>query len=253
MEDKKREKILKKIRALQDKTIAAGCTEEEVEAAMHVLNNLMTEYNLTLEDIEEEYSEYDKDFVWSSEGKTNNNPTRFAVAQLGDFCEVRVWWSKRYDSERRDWRHATTFFGEKKDVELAKYLYTVIDNSIKRAAERHKDYSLEYIKGDTKTKNLILKSFKIGMAQRLSERMKEMVRERSRVMEENQKEGLILRKESDIEKQLAELNLTFGKSRRSKFRNIDRNAAAAGAKAADKVHLGHGLGGGKDSAKMIGM
>lgn len=253
MDKSKREKILKKMRALQDKTVAAGCTEEEVEAAMNILNRLMIEYNLTLEDVQEEYSEYDQIFVWSSDGKTNSNPTRFAVGQLGDFCEVRVWWSKRYDPDRQEWRHATTFFGEKKDVELAKYLYAVIDNSIKRAAERHKDYSIDYIKGDTKTKNLILKSFKVGMAQRLSERMREMVRERSKVMEENQKGALILRKESGIEKQLEELRLTFGKSRRSKFGNIDRDAYASGSKAAEKVHLGHGLGGGKDSAKMIGM
>jgi len=252
MEKDKREKILKKIRALQDKTVAQGCTEEEVEAAMNILNNLMIEYNLTLDDIQEEYASYDQDFIWSSDGKTNNNPAKFATWALGEFCEVRVWWSKRWDYDNLKWRHATTFFGEKKDVELAKYLYTVIDNSIKRETERHKDYSLSYMKGDRKEKTTILKSFRLGMAERLSERMVEMVRKRNKVMEENHKSAIILHKKGAIEKHLQDVGMKFGKSRISKFSHIDGDAYNSGKAAAEKIHLGHGLGGGKDSAKMIG-
>ena len=250
--DKKREKILRKIHALQDKTVASGCTEEEVQAAIEVMNQLMTEYNLTIEDIQEEYFDFNEDYVWSSSGTTNNNPVKFCMWALGEFCEVRVWLGKRWDTENRQQRHATTFFGEKRDVELAKYLFHVINNSVHREAERFKNYDMNYFFGDRNQKTNIIKSFKIGMTKRIAERMMEMVRERSKVMNENQKSGIIVYKKGAIDQELEKLNMKFSKGAKSKIGYIDDNAYSSGKQAGNKVHLGHGVAGSKNSAKMLG-
>lgn len=253
MDKSKKEKILRKLRALQEKTIEGGCTEGEVEAAMAVMNQLMTEYNLTLDEVNSESFDFGEDFLWSSNGTQNTNPIKHCLGALRDFCEIEMWNSKRWDSEKRMKRHAVVFFGDKKDVELAKYLYGVISGSIEREANRFKNYDMTYHFGDRSTKMNVLKSFKIGMARRLSERMRTMTEERQQVMVENQKSGLVVHKKGAISQRLKELGMHFSKGAGFRVGELNANAYDAGSAAAEKVHLGHGIGGGKNSAKMIGM
>jgi len=174
-----RERILDKIRKLQSKTTAMGCTEAEALAAAQAVGRLLDAYGLTLSDVELQTTECVEEGVLSP-FVTNRHPIRYCVDAIAGYCHTEHFFRQRpTDAIHTTWRTAYYFFGLPHDVEVAVYLTQVIMAAFAREADAFKRTSA-YLNLSSTDKREALKSFRFGMAQRIRERLCEMQAARER-------------------------------------------------------------------------
>jgi len=179
MPDAKRQQILDKIRKLQSKTTTLGCTEAEALAAAQAVGRLLDEYGLTMTDVELQTTTCVADSVLSP-FVTNRHPIRYCLRALSGYCHTAYFFRQQpIDDDRATWRTAYYFFGLPHDVEVAVYLTQVIMAALDREAGSFKR-TPDYRQLPSAHKREALKSFRYGMAQRISARLYEMKAARDR-------------------------------------------------------------------------
>lgn len=179
MNDEKRDRILEKIRKLQTKTTAMGCTEAEALAAAQTVGYLLDEYGLTMTDVELQTTECVEDSVISP-FVTNRHPIRYCLRAISGYCHTAYFFQpKPIDDEALTWRTAYHFFGLPHDVAVAVYLTQVIMAAFERESASFKQ-TPDYLELGAVDKREALKSFRYGMAQRISGRLSEMKAVRDR-------------------------------------------------------------------------
>lgn len=118
MSDTKRQRILAKIRKLQAKTTAMGCTEAEALAAAQAVERLLDAYGLTMSDVELQTTTCVEGSVISP-FVTNRHPIRYCLRALSAYCHTEHFFIQQpIDDEGTTWRTAYYFFGLPHDVEL---------------------------------------------------------------------------------------------------------------------------------------
>jgi hypothetical protein len=179
MNDTKRQRILDKIRKLQRKTTTLGCTEAEALAAAQAVGRLLDEYGLTMSDVELQTTTCVEDAVLSPFA-SNRHPIRYCLRALSGYCHTAYFFrQQRIDDDRTRWRTAYHFFGLPHDVEVAVYLTQVILAALERESASFKR-TPAYRQLASGGKREALKSFRYGMAQRISARLDEMKAARER-------------------------------------------------------------------------
>ncbi len=179
MSEAKRHRILEKIRKLQAKTTAMGCTEAEALAAAQAVGRLLDEYGLTMTDVELQSTECIEDSVISP-CVTNRHPIRYCLDAIAGYCHTEFFFRQEpIDVERITRRTVYHFFGLPHDVEIAVYLTQVIMSALEREVRSFK-VTPGYLELTSVGKREAFKSFRFGMAQRVSTRLYEMkaIRER---------------------------------------------------------------------------
>jgi hypothetical protein len=173
MNDTKRQRILDKIRKLQTKTTTLGCTEAEALAAAQAVGRLLDDYGLTMSDVELQTTTCVEDSVLSP-FVTNRHPIRYCLCALSGYCHTAYFFRQQpIDDDRTTWRTAYYFFGLPHDAEVAVYLTQVIMAALDREAGSFKR-TPAYRQLASVHKREALKSFRYGMAQRISARLDEM-------------------------------------------------------------------------------
>lgn len=173
MNDAKRERILDKIRKLQAKTTTMGCTEAEALSAAQAIGRLLDEYGLTLTDVELQTTECVEDSVLSP-FVTNRHPIRYCQRAISRYCHTSCFFlQKPIDDAELTWRTAYFFFGLPHDVEVAVYLTQVIMVAFDRESLGFKR-TPDYLELTSAAKREALKSFRHGMARRISQRLNEL-------------------------------------------------------------------------------
>jgi hypothetical protein len=173
MADTKRQRILDKIRKLQAKTTAMGCTEAEALAAAQTVGRLLDAYGLTLTDVELQSTTCIEDAVMSP-FVTNRHPIRYCLDAIAGYCHTEHFFDRRpLTPDWTTWRTAYSFFGLPHDVEVAVYLTHVIMAAFDRESQTFKR-TADYLSHSSLGKRESLKSFRYGMAQRIRERLLEM-------------------------------------------------------------------------------
>lgn len=249
--DEKKKGIVRKIKALQAKTPENGCTEEEVIEASRIIGILLDEYNLTMTDVELGSQRCVERFIMT-DSKRNEPPISYCMQGIAHYCDIEIWkilkWvyfpNEKEINKRHQKRLHYDLFGLEKDVEVAEYLYHVINSAIQREYKNFvqtDNYQRITGKGN---KKIASNSFQRGLVQRIDTRLYLMKKERNSTIMESTGRDLIPLKNNLVmrEKNLLGYNFTEGKTRH--FYN-DFGSYHQGMKAGDKVSLNKGIGSSK--------
>src|SRR6476659_10126714 len=98
----------------------------------------------------------------------------YAAVGIARYCGVKTWNQRRFGVQ--GWTRLKVFFGLKSDVEMARYLYQMLANSIKTEAALYtkKELSASFL--DSTQRGEATWAFQVGMARRVRDRLLDMAR-----------------------------------------------------------------------------
>lgn len=243
MTENAKEAVIRKIRALMAKTQSAGCSEAEATAAAEKISELMEEYELSRDDIndvkEERWGKRGKKFAGGSRRRNTWHVSINCHQAIAAFTSTRVWYSGDH----------LVFFGTEIDTELAHYLADLVKNAVEAEAVR-------FMRGEGKGGGWDAgRSFRQGMTHRIRERLLLLVAaRRSNLNSTATGNALVVVKDAELQRryEVATSHIKWGKGiGRGMSNGSNGNAYGAGRAAGDRVNLNTGVGAG-GSAKAIG-
>jgi hypothetical protein len=217
--------IKAKIRALAAKTVDNGCTEAEALAAMQMVGKLLSQYNLSMSEVEMSAEEMILKTIRT--GSKHSGGVYWAVYGIGMITNTKPF------IQRNSSEITYNFFGQETDVLMAEYLYRLIDGSINREVVTFK--KTEIYKRATSARGAS-SSFIKAMGMRLGHRLIQMAREEEVQMNSSGGRELMIIKGQLVTQEFAKLNYNLT----SKKGNADiknQSAANAGYNAANSVNL----------------
>ena len=205
----KREKFLKIVQALSQKTTLNGCTEKEALSAAEKLEVLMKKYGLDLKELEtidavqeceESHIKYEKKL----------HPVFRAAAGIADFTDTKTWYYTYHSNM------GLTFFGLPGDVRVAVQLAKIIG----AAMDQEWNFYWAVNSGRTPTAaSTARKAFMTGMAHRISQRLRFMKTERQ--VQDNDCREIVLRKSDIVKAGFEALGIKLQKGRASGVGDYD--------------------------------
>lgn len=218
-----RETIARRIRALRQKTVENGCTEAEALVAAQMLADLLTKYNMTVDEAEmratpfERHYERHDDWVGDRLWKVAT-----AVAELT---------GARYWSQAPGEIPTVNFFGFQHEVDIARYMVEVCAAAMRREQDRRRNP-----RRSLRRQRNVLLPFLDGMADRLATRILAMKAPKPTGT------GLIVLRGALVDQAMADAGINLKEGRARGSRNADtsyRDGLAAG----DRVSLSVALAG----------
>lgn len=168
MQESERDTIKRRIRALSVKTIDNGCTESEAMFALKKIGDLLTQYNLTMDEVALRAEPCVTQVFHTNSKKRNIIWGCFAGIQR--MCGVKTWFTRT--RQGIDW----SFFGLESDVSMAVYLCGILHNTERATlAEFHKSNVYREYQGH---RAVVSNNFRLGLAERVNERLLLLARER---------------------------------------------------------------------------
>jgi len=227
----KKESLVRKIRALLEKTVANGCTEQEATSAAATAQRLMDDYGVTLGEIE---AAPDKTQL-CEQGVFNTNERHHGSMHHVHFCGHAI---AHFTNTEYFVRGDTkmVYFGFAADVAVAQYLTDVFRVAM------HTEWKKYYAVPAHKTaingyRKRAFRDFCVGMARRLSERLNDLWLEREAAMKpKGDSYALVVVKSQIVSAAYAELSKHFAKGRASNFR-VHGDRYNAGYRAGNNVNI----------------
>lgn len=171
------EAVKRKIRALSEKTVKNGCTEQEVIFAAEKIGELLNTFNLTMSEVtlKQEKCVTDK----FDTGSKHRGIAFNAMGGISRFCQTECWYSRPRKWREKDMNSGISlnFFGLESDVQMAIYLCRLISEAGNSALENFKNSEM-YLSAPKGSRRNLTFSFYRGMGDRLYTRLCEMARER---------------------------------------------------------------------------
>ncbi len=146
------DKIRSILRALRQKTVDNGCTEEEAMAAAEKMAEMLSKHGLTEADLGA--ADYHQHEVPMGR-RSPLDPVWFAVAR---FADCRGWYV------RRGRQLTICFFGRPQDTLVAEYVYEVMKGHCTRALAEFRASALYTRRRTTKTRADAVRAFQEGLA-----------------------------------------------------------------------------------------
>jgi hypothetical protein len=228
MDPNKRQAIADRIRALLSKTVANGCTEDEAVAAAEKAAELLTLYDLSMDEVEMRASPFsgaDQDHDSDDVGE------RFWVVAkaISELTSTRSWTSR---PGVRPVCHS--FFGIAHEVEIAGYLLDICSRAVRSEVER------AAVEGEWALFRLAIRrsrriAFLDGMCDRLAERIRALRPPRPKGA------GLVVLRNALISEEMERRNLKLDTGKPRDSRDFDPSYSQ-GVAAADTVALDPGIG-----------
>jgi Protein of unknown function (DUF2786) len=232
----KREALIKRIRALQSKTLENGCTEQEALAATELAAKLIDKFGFDQSELEMKLEPLTED-TYLGPYKTLQGSLFVAMA-TASYCDVHMF---RAHNGRR-WILKT--FGRESDVAVANYLLNMFATAfMSEWREYCKSYSARTGQAMTVERGKLKKAFDLGMGNRLSKRLKEMKEARNKHIDPNSGrtgQDLVVLKNAVVDEEFAKRYKT--KSRSTRGSPINADAYHAGQAAGDRVAINPGVG-----------
>jgi hypothetical protein len=232
-------KVKARIRALAARTVERGCSEAEAMAAAAKVGELLEVYGLSMSEVEL------RDEACVQRTLVVDDPRRQAMAWLFPallrFTECRGWTAGRADY---------VIFGLEPDVQMAEYLMQVIATALAFEEARFRA-SPDYLRSRAAPQS-VLRSFRIGFADRIAARLTELGTHRRATEEAARAEAarpgatgtaLVLLKERRIEEGFRALGVKLRTVTRSTVVR-DRGAYGRGREAGGRVGLDRPVGAG---------
>jgi hypothetical protein len=225
-----REKIANKIRALLNMSTANGCTESEAMNAAERANALMRDYNLTALDVSESTPEaYGRRGVKFAQG--GNKRRRFPEASqclmsIGNFTDCIVYMQGA----------TLVFFGKKHDTEFASYLTDMIQNVMVSEYEANK--SVLKKRFPHQHGKHLRKSFMLGMAERICERLNDLKNQRDDYVSAHASNALVVQEKAKLQEMFDKMNVKLKSTAVSRKIAINKHAFENGIESANGVSIG---------------
>jgi len=224
------DKLKGRLQALRAKTVSNGCTEEEALSAAAKVAELLDRHDLSLSDLE-----ISEELCAQSAIDTNRKqrqPIGICVPAIADYCDCKIWLEKDENGRIR-----YVFFGLRPGIEMARYVYDVINVAMRTAWE---DYARtqKFIRYGQDEKG----SFLFGMAVSLAEKLRQMKTERDEANRQSSGRDLVLVRHAVVESEFAKLGLSLRKGRAS-GKKVAVGAFEAGQSAGQALALHPGVGG----------
>lgn len=233
MED--RDGVIRRIRALMEKTVANGCTEAEAASAAAAAGNLLNKYQLSLTDIKIREEQCKQVNVRTS--SKDGGPMAMIISGIAYFTDTKTW---RSFNAGPLGSAMFRYFGLETDTIVANYLHEMIERAIIYAWEDHRLSIHGYTQMPGPQKTRIKNGFFNGFAYRMDKRLREMKDAQRKDNMESTGRDLVVVKGAIVEDEWNKLGikLSFSKSRKSQ---MDYDSWHAGAGAADNVALNPGV------------
>lgn len=257
------DRIKVKIFHLLNKTVSAGCSENEAMTAAALAGKLMDQYALTMSDIQIRDEKCVQEYV-QSPSMSRDGIDRCMVS-LARYCDIKIWFIKgqrikKYVGRNRNGRPKYEFtevssskygvFGLEQDVALFKYLFKVIlvsaDNACNDFKKTENYLNAETYNGGMRGGRLsAYKSFREGFAEGVSWKLHNMKDEREQEVREMRRTGtdLVVVKMETVEAEFEKTGLRLRRHYRYGQGAGDYNAGIAGREAGKKVNLNRGVNG----------
>jgi Protein of unknown function (DUF2786). len=233
---KRREGVIRKIRALLSMTVERGASEAEALKAAEMAAKLMAEHDLDMDDLSAREAGVDEGAHPVDPAFARHMPR--VSAAIAELCGVKTW-GKRSRSGKPE----QVFFGLPHDVEVAVYLQRICERAI---ADGLKKASVEWALR-VRRKAALDDSYLSGMSRRLAERIREIAWTRAR----STGTALVPVKDALIEQAMKDRGIEL-ETERLLRRDIDPLAFARGVKEAEKVALNAAVGGSAEPDGKIG-
>lgn len=243
------DRIKLKIKALANKTVENGCSEEEAMSAMQGVGRLLLQYNLTMSELDVRQTP-----CRTVEIKTEGSRHRIVncIMSIGVFTDTKPW----FQNFGRN--HTTySFFGQEHDLDMAQYLFKVCKAAIDGETRRYKGTKDYRDNGGGRSATV---SFQHGLTDKLCQRLREMKREENAELQAREAEQRAEQAKAGtagststalvvLKKQLVEQEFKVHGPRLRNVRSTravrSRSAYGAGSAAGDRVNLSRPLGGSK--------
>jgi hypothetical protein len=227
-----KEGLVQKLQALQNMTVANGCTENEALVAAGKAAELLERYGLSMEELKAASPEQLCDQNTLDCGRPRfTHEVQFLAPIIAQFTKTKTW------QTRTSTEVQMTFFGLKADVQIASYLFSVfrsvMDNEWKlfwccHAVEQGVN------------RRTARKSFMLGMAKRIQAKLFALMEAANSEPVLAESRELVVLKEDIVEKALRDLNFRFRTARKSKLTAFDVDAFMAGEEAGSNVSIPSG-------------
>jgi hypothetical protein len=223
-----RESLLDKIRALLAKTVANGCTEAEMMAALAMARAMRDAHKVTDEELA---LAKDEVAVLCDAPPDPNDPhnVRWRLAAgIERFCDCKIW-----AEHRTRYRHLK-FVGATADIEWATWLINHLTDFVMQTLVEHLCTSLNPERGKD------IKGFVLGCTERIEERLVELSQPPAEQTDNSR--ALVLIKSAAIATKLAELGLKF-RACGGSCSGFDSGAYEAGRDAGNSASFGRPVSG----------
>jgi hypothetical protein len=226
-------RVLQRIQGLRAKTVDQGCTEQEALASAKKVAELLDRYGLSLGEVE--MREQACEGVGVETGRKRRSPLDDCVPSIALFCDCKVWVETTAQGAIR-----YVFFGLPADVEAAHYLYDLIALTFSTETVRYKSEDEAFC---SSVRREGARSFQIGLAHGIAEKLKMMKTERDAALRQSTGRDLVLLKTSVIEEELEKLGLDFHAKAMRRKRRVEIGAYEAGRAAGRKFEPRRGVAG----------
>lgn len=233
------QKVKARIRALTARTVERGCSEAEAMAAAEKVGELLAVYGLTMSEVEL------REEVCTQRSLHFNDPRRGAINWLFPallrFTGCRGWTVGRAEF---------VLFGLDPDVQMAEWLLQVLAGALTREEAAFRS-SPAYAPGRA-SPQAVLRSFRLGFADRVAQRLDAMAEAQERAAEATRAAqptgtALVLLKAQKLDEGFKALGIRLRSvTRRTVVR--DRGAFGRGREAGGRVGLDRPVGAGATTA-----
>jgi uncharacterized protein DUF2786 len=227
------DRVLQRIRALREKTIDQGCSEQEALAAAAKVAELLDRYGLSLSEIE--IKEQPCESVGIDTGRRRRGPFDECIPAIGDFCDCRVWGE---DAPNRALRYI--FFGLPADVAAAHYLYDLIEATFETETAGFKSGEI-YAGMPSSERRTAANSFQTGLGVGLREKLALLKSQRTAATQASSGRDLVPLKASVIDEELEKLGLSFRRRSSARKKTVLTEAYEAGEEAGRRFEIRAGL------------
>ena len=226
-------RVKARIRALAEKTVSNGCTEAEAMAAAEMVGRLLERYALSMEEIDVREAVCIQRDV--PVGGKQRRPIDGCVVALARFCDCKVWLARDEAGVKY------SFFGFDSDVDMAAYLYGVIDGAIRTELAGFRRRGPRMAGLEARRAGV---SFQHGMVERVAERLEALRDERAAHVAARRSTGtaLVVMKQGVVDEAFRATKVRLVSSRALQPTRM-RGAYRAGMEAGDRVNLNRPVGG----------
>jgi Protein of unknown function (DUF2786) len=227
-----KEGLVQKLQALQNMTVANGCTESEALVAADKAAELLERYGLSMQELKAAAPNLLCDQNTMNCGRPRfTHEVQFLAPVIAQFTKTKTWLSRTSTEVQM------TFFGLKADVHIASYLFNVFRSAME--TEWTLFWCCHGVEQNV-NRRTARRSFMLGMTKRLQARLFALVEEANARPVLSQSREIVVLKEEIVEKALRDLNLRFKTTPKSKSTAFDVDAFVAGEVAGNKVSISSG-------------
>lgn len=225
-----RERLISKLRAILAKTAENGCTEGEVMAALAAAQRLMSQHDITAEELAEAKAgaEIIDAMVYDPHG------IRVRMSQaIAKFTETRIWRGPR----THVYKCHVRFCGLRADVEFAEWLLESLGRFVQRELT---EYLIRAQPATRQRRNEHAAGFVAGATRRIGEKLNELA-EASVAARVSAGRELAVAKHHAIAEAMAEAGIKLANGKNTGQR-VDMDAMARGRSAGDAASFGRPIG-----------